>query len=120
MPMQVGLPLLIHSMAIQASAPADAARCVNMIADAALASAASALPPLKPNQPTQSMPAPAIVMPGRCGGSECAGKQRRLAMGNAAQRADTPAVQGTTRPPAKSSVPSEASQPPPQIQCATG
>ena len=91
-----------------------------MMADAALASAASALPPLKPNQPTQSMPAPAMVMPGRCGGSKCAGKPRRLPIRIAATSAETPAVVCTTMPPAKSSVPSEASQPPPQTQCATG
>ena len=36
--------------------------------------AASALPPLKPNQPTHSMPAPAIVMPGLCGGCRSLGK----------------------------------------------
>jgi len=35
-------------------------------------------------------------------------------------RAEIPAVRCTTRPPAKSSTPLGASQPPPQTQCATG
>jgi hypothetical protein len=41
------------------------------MAEAAEPSAASALPPWKPNQPTHSMPAPAMVRPGLWGGVRC-------------------------------------------------
>ena len=54
-PSTVGLPRVIHSMPAQASAPAAAAKCVAQKALAARPSAASALPALKPNQPTHSM-----------------------------------------------------------------
>src|SRR5947209_17056075 len=118
-PTEVGLPSRTHSRPIQESAADEAARWVARIAEAAVAFAASALPPLKPNQPTHSMPAPAIVRPGLCGGPKCAGKPRRLPMRIAAISAETPAVVRTTKPPAKSSAPGEASQPPPHTQDAT-
>ncbi len=57
-----GLPNLIHSQAIQANAPADAAICVTNNAIPALPLAAKAEPPLKPYQPTHNIPAPIIVM----------------------------------------------------------
>ena len=52
--------------------------------------AASALPPLKPNQPTHSMPAPAIVRPGLCGGCSASGKPRRGPIISATTSAETP------------------------------
>src|SRR5581483_7709063 len=58
MPSTDGLPRVHHSRNIQVSAPADAARCVATIAKAARELAASAEPPLKPNQPTHNSPVP--------------------------------------------------------------
>ncbi len=61
-PRPLGLPNFIHSMAIQVTAPVAAEMCVTNMAIPALPSAASALPALNPNQPTQSMPAPVKLM----------------------------------------------------------
>src|SRR5579863_8923750 len=58
MPSTDGLPRTHHSSAIQVSAPIDAARCVAVMANTARELAASAEPPLKPNQPTHSNPVP--------------------------------------------------------------
>ena len=60
-PSTLGLPRMIHSMPAQVSPPAAAAKCVAAKALAASPSAASALPALKPNQPTQSIAAPMAV-----------------------------------------------------------
>src|SRR5579859_792267 len=60
-PSSVGLPRVSHSTAAQATAPAAAEKCVAANALAAIPSAASALPALKPNQPTHNMPAPSAV-----------------------------------------------------------
>src|SRR5512146_2965958 len=60
MPSTLGLPNRSHSAVIQASAPVAAPRCVTRMAIAAELLAARALPPLKPNQPTHSIPAPRI------------------------------------------------------------
>ena len=57
-PSALGLPLRIHSAAPQAMAPAAAANCVLTKAEVASGPAPSALPALKPNQPTHSRPAP--------------------------------------------------------------
>ena len=56
-----------------------APRCVTSIAIAAEPLAASALPPLKPNQPTHSMPAPITVSGMLCGGIATCGKPLPLA-----------------------------------------
>jgi hypothetical protein len=109
-PTEVCLPSRICSTLIQVSPAAAAARCVARIADAADASAASTLPPLKPKQPTRRMPAPAIVMPGLCGGARWCGKRLRGPTMIAATSA-IPAVVCTTMPPAKSILPCVASQP---------
>ena len=61
-PNTLGLPNFFHSIAAQVKAPAEAEICVTNIAIAASPFAANALPPLKPNQPTQSKPAPVTVM----------------------------------------------------------
>ena len=82
--------------------------------------AASALPPLNPNQPTQSMPAPETVMVRLCGAMAVFWKPWRGPTTIAATSAATPAVTCTTVPPAKSSRPSSPSQPPPQTQWVTG
>jgi len=56
-----GLPYFFHSTHIHASAPAEAPMWVVSIAMPAEPFAASALPALKPNQPTHNMPAPATA-----------------------------------------------------------
>src|SRR5262249_22988524 len=60
-PNTLGLPRVIHSMPAQASPPAAAAKCVAANALAAMPSAESALPALKPNQPNHNMAAPNTV-----------------------------------------------------------
>ena len=61
------MPLLSHSIAGQAVAATAAASVVVMNALAAIPSAATALPALKPYQPTHSMPVPTIVSTRLCG-----------------------------------------------------
>src|SRR6266481_7471047 len=58
MPSTDGLRRVAHSIAPQVSAPAHAARWVAVIAITARELAASADPPLKPNQPTHNNPVP--------------------------------------------------------------
>ncbi len=58
MPSTEGLPLVSHSANIQDSAAAAVAICVTAMAMPARASAATAEPALKPNQPTHSSEAP--------------------------------------------------------------
>ena len=94
--------------------------CVASMAMPADWFAASALPALKPNQPTHSMPAPAAVTGRLCGGIDTCGKPRRRPSTSAHTSAATPALTCTTVPPAKSITPSFASQPPPHTQCVTG
>ena len=91
-PRALGLPNRTHSQTIQVKAPAEADRWVTSMAMAASPLAASALPPLNPNQPTQSMPAPAMVRVMLCGGMAWAGKPRRLPSTMAATMAAVPAV----------------------------
>src|SRR5689334_23049535 len=106
-----------HSMAPHASAPAAAATCVLTSANAAIPLAFPADPALNPNQPNQSRPAPSTVIVRLCGGCGLF----RLPSANAHTSADAPDAKCTTVPPAKSSAPILASQPPsPHTQCATG
>ena len=65
----------------------------------------SALPALKPNQPTHNNAAPTITIQGACGGCTDWGKPRRGPSIQAASNAETPAVRCTTMPPAKSITP---------------
>src|ERR1044071_6121587 len=72
-PSIVGLPARIHSAAIQPRAAAAAAELVLTNAVAASSPEETALPALKPNQPTHSSEAP-ITENGRlCGGIACSG-----------------------------------------------
>src|SRR6185503_1323023 len=57
-PSTEGLRRVAHSIAPKVSAPAQAARCVAVIAITAREFAASADPPLQPNQPTHNNPVP--------------------------------------------------------------
>ena len=61
MPSTDGFRRVDHSSAAQVSAPAQADRCVAVIAITARGDAVKAEPPLKPNQPTHSMPVPMIA-----------------------------------------------------------
>ncbi len=103
-------------MVIQAREPQAADKWVTSIAMAALPSAATAEPALKPNQPTHSMPAPVTVIVRLWGGMATEPKPRLGPIMTAATSAATPAVTCTTVPPAKSCKPMLPSQPPPQTQ----
>src|ERR1035438_10448993 len=66
-PNMMGLPFLIHWAKIQLSAAAAVAKCVATNALVASGEAASALPALKPNQPTHSRQAPITLITRLCG-----------------------------------------------------
>src|SRR5512146_535899 len=66
-PSTVGLPLCIHSTAIQPIAAAAVARCVTTNAEAARPPEVTALPALNPNQPNHRIAAPRSVMVRLCG-----------------------------------------------------
>src|SRR5689334_5421201 len=66
-PSTLGLPASIHSMNIHARVAAAAPKCVATNALDARPDAASALPALKPNQPTHSRPAPMVLITRLCG-----------------------------------------------------
>ena len=91
-PIRLGLPKRTHSMTIQTSEAVAAEIWVTSIAMPALWSAARAEPALKPNQPTHSMAAPIMVMPGLCGGLTSPGNPLRPPSAMAMTRAETPAV----------------------------
>ena len=66
-PSTLGFPLCSHSMSSQPSAAAAVAKCVATNALVARGDAASALPALNPNQPTQSRQAPITASTRLCG-----------------------------------------------------
>src|SRR5262245_7513393 len=66
-PNSVGLPCFSHSITSQPSTAAAAPKCVATNALDARPPAATALPALKPNQPTQSKHAPIVLMTRLCG-----------------------------------------------------
>src|SRR5687767_6821211 len=72
-PRTVGLPARTHSAPIQASAAAAAAVLVLMNAIEASSPDDTALPALKPNQPTHRSEAPTTVKARLCGGIGCCG-----------------------------------------------
>src|SRR6185369_14873564 len=72
-PRTLGLPFLIHSANIQPKAAVAAAKWVATNALLASPEAASALPALKPNQPTQSRQAPMKLSTRLCGAVELSG-----------------------------------------------
>src|SRR5512136_1386399 len=67
-PRALGFPLRNHSTAVQLTAAPAAPKWVATKALVARLPAASALPALKPNQPTQSMQAPMKLKTTLCGG----------------------------------------------------
>src|SRR5690349_7836871 len=101
-PSTVGLPRVIHSSMGQTKEATAVARVVVMNALAATPSAATALPALKPYQPTQSMPVPIEQSTMLCGGIGSLGKPRRLPRIKQRINADQPEDICTTVPPAKS------------------
>src|SRR5512140_3193163 len=77
-PRTVGLPRFSHSVSIQEIVAAAVATWVTTKALVARAPELSALPALKPNQPTHSMAAPVTVNGRLCGGMGSEPKPRRF------------------------------------------
>ncbi len=120
-PTMVGLPLRIHSTMIQPRSAAAVASWVLINAIAAVLSAVSSEPALKPNHPNHSRPAPSATIGTLCGLKFSFGQPTRRPRTIARASAAEPALMCTAVPPAKSSALSLAPmKPPPQIQCATG
>src|SRR5687767_2657605 len=101
-PSTVGLPRVIHSSSGQTAQATAAARVVVMKALAAMPSEATALPALKPYQPTHSMPVPTVVRVRLCGRKARDPQPVRLPRIRHRTRADQPEDMCTTVPPAKS------------------
>src|SRR6266511_3295273 len=101
-PRMLGLPLTSHSVSAQMKDPTAVAIVVVMNALAAMPSAATALPALKPYQPTHSMPVPTIQSTMLCGGMGSLPNPRRLPRIRHRIKADQPDDMWTTVPPAKS------------------
>src|SRR3954454_19300138 len=108
-PSTVGLPRVTHSRSGQTLAATAVARVVVVKAFAAMPSEATALPALKPYQPTQSMPVPTMVSTRLCGSNGSLPKPTRLPTMSASTSADQPEDMCTTVPPAKSMALIEAS-----------
>src|SRR5271166_3965905 len=100
-PRALGLPLRIHSAPAQPIAAVAAAKCVATNALVARLPELSALPALKPNQPTHSRHAPIKLSTTLWGGISSSPKPTRRPRKNAHTNADTPEVMWTTVPPAK-------------------
>src|SRR5579864_4934306 len=77
-PSTLGFPLRIHSAPAHPNVAAAAAKCVATNALVAKPPAASALPALKPNHPTQSMHAPMKLSTTLWGGIGSFGYPNRL------------------------------------------
>src|SRR5215813_11093103 len=91
-PRTVGLPWRIHSITSQPSVAAAAPKCVATKALVARPLAASALPALNPNQPTQSRHAPITLITRLWGLIGVLGYPRRLPRYKAQTSAETPLV----------------------------
>ena len=104
-PSAEALPWATISIPIQTTVAVAAAMWVTSSAMAAVPLAARALPALKPNQPTHSIPAP-ITAKGRLWGRmTCLGYPLRLPSSRHVTSPAMPALTCTTVPPAKSSTP---------------
>src|SRR5262245_18208240 len=101
-PRTVGLPRVIHARAGHTATAMAAAMVVEVKAAAATPSEATALPALKPYQPTHSMPVPTIVRVRLCGRNARLPKPVRLPRMRQRISADQPDDMWTTVPPAKS------------------
>ena len=102
-PRTLGLPRVIHSIIGQTKPAVAAAKVVVVKALAAMASAPSAEPALKPYQPTQSMPVPTMHKVIECGVIGSRPSPLRLPRMMQSTKALHPEVMWTTVPPAKSS-----------------
>src|ERR1035437_5897624 len=102
-PSTLGLPLCHHSQKAQLSAAAEAEKCVAANALVASLPAFTALPALKPNQPTQTNPGPTRSGPTLGGGIGSRGWPRRWPKTSAQRSAETPELMCTPVPPAKPS-----------------
>ncbi|SLH44993.1 Uncharacterised protein [Mycobacteroides abscessus subsp. abscessus] len=100
-PSEVARPVSSFSTSSHAHTPAHAAAIVFSTTTAALLPAASAEPPLKPNQPKNRMPEPSMVS-GRLCGRGGFGKVLRLPSTSTSASAAMPALMCTAVPPAKS------------------
>src|SRR6266478_2145036 len=89
-PSQLGFPLTSHSAIGQTKEATAVARVVVVKALAATTSAATALPALKPYQPTQSMPVPTMQSTMLCGGIGSLPNPRRLPRMRQRTSADQP------------------------------
>src|SRR5438045_5817511 len=89
-PSTLGLPLVIHSAIGQTKEATAVARVVVVKALAAITSAATALPALKPYQPTHSMPVPTIQSTMLCGGIGSLPKPMRFPSMRQRMSADQP------------------------------
>src|SRR6266513_1876211 len=101
-PRILGLPLTAYSAMAQTKEATAVANVVVVNALAATTSAATALPALKPYQPTHNMPVPTIQSTMLCGAMFSLPKPRRLPRIKQSTSADQPEVMCTTVPPAKS------------------
>src|SRR5438045_1986127 len=101
-PRMLGLPFKAYSAMAHAKEATAVARVVVVKALAATPSAATALPALKPYQPTHSMPVPTIHRTMLCGAIGCLPNPRRLPRIKQRIKADQPEDICTTVPPAKS------------------
>jgi len=116
-PRNLGLRVVIQSIASHAMPAKLAARSVFTNATAVTLSTRNSLPALKPYHPNQSSPVPRATR-----GIECGPRStilRRPTYSTDASAA-MPAMLCTTMPPAKSSTPQCAMMPPPQIMCTNG
>src|SRR5665213_3520342 len=101
-PSTLGLPRTAHSSIGQTKEATAVASVVVVNALAAMPSAPTALPALKPYQPTQSMPVPTMHNTMLCGAKFSLPQPRRLPRMRHSTKADQPEVMWTTVPPAKS------------------
>ncbi len=115
-PKVVGLPMCHHSNNNQPTIPAAAAISVVPKACTARPLAARALPALKPNQPNQMRAQPSKVKGRLCGVKDCLPIPIRAPSSCAVARPAAADAICTTAPPAKSTAPILAIQPPPQTQ----
>src|ERR1035437_4175867 len=111
-PTTLGVPLCSQLTVIHVRAAMPAAVFVTTNAFAAVPLAARADPPLKPNQPNQSSPAPITVRRTSWGSKRSDSRLTRGPRTRAATSAATPELMWTTVPPAKSIAPILPSQPP--------
>src|SRR5579862_5976867 len=101
-PRILGLPRVRYSAMAQTNEAVAVARVVVRNALAAMASAATALPALKPYHPTHNMPVPTMHRTILCGGIGSRPNPIRLPRIKQRTRADQPEDMWTTVPPAKS------------------